>query len=596
MPKPSLSIKEKLAAKLAEKSSVTEEIKVHLPKEGVWRVDIFIPFEVMSQDKMTSILRQAKMKISARDKIPVGLLSYEDLMDKEVLADGYRISARIIRTEAEVGDPELHIMKASSPDGVEYDDMILLLNVFPKKKGGDEVKMKDITEKIAETSISAENINYKLLDEAVMKVRQDMVAVRNLMLLQGRFPDPSEDAFIQYFTNFREIDAGSLIGSEIVEPDQIILRKSPARAGEKDGFSIRGKVLKPRVPHDIELIAGEGSRISADNTEVFTVMKGLTRIREIPTEADSSLMRMAVSIEPIEVVEGGRKINITTENHLEIKGGLKSGSRVISRGEVFVQGDVEEGTSVSASGNIEVTGEIKGGNLVSEKNIESAGDVTGSQLLAHGKLTIKGIAKNSLLRGMEVNSAHVIGCEIVVGSKSVIDTVSADEKGFTAKITAGMSGHLQEKVDENQKFIDYANRNLKRFQDIVGEEIVNEATPANVSRMTINYCRNFKSKGIKSIPKDKIDAVKTLIGAIGPIRDTMNEKSKSIKMFLRQIEQGLQSNPELTIFHHQEGPLEVDIDGVKGTVEAGQEPVVIRQNGGIFMVEPVKEPLLGEES
>lgn len=572
---------------MAEKVVIEENIRVHIPKDGVWKVEIFIPFEEMSQERMTNILRGAKSKISTRDKIPIGLLSYEDLVEKEVRENGYQVTAKIVQTEAEIGNPELKLMKASSPEGVEYEDMLVLVSVFPKKEGGDEVKLKDVTEIIRNAKLGNINIDYKLLDEALIKVRKDMVAVKNLMLYQGRFPDPSEDAYINYNVKFRELSEGTLLGAEVVKLDQSIIKKSSARAGEKDGYNVKGVLLKPRIPRDIEIIAGENCRITADNTEAFALKPGIPKIRELPTDVNSPLMRLSISVETVEVIDGSQKIDISSGNHLEIKGGLKSGSRVIARGEVFVHGDVEEGTSVSASGNISVTGEIKGGSLVSEKDIDSNGNVTGSQLMAHGKLTIKGIAKNSLLRGLEVNSAQVVGCEIIVGSKSVIDMVSPDEKGFTAKITAGMSGHLREKINENQKFIDYASKNLKRFEEIVGQDIVQEATPANVSRMTIAYCRNTKEKGIKTIPKNKIDIVKTLIIAIGPIRDTMNEKSKAIKMFLKQIEQDEESNPEVRINKLMESA-EVEINGVKGEVQTSEEPVVIRQNGGVFTVETVK--------
>ena len=576
------SVRDKLAAKQAD-ASLEQSIKVHLPKDDTWKVEIYVPFEEMSHNKLTSILRIAKTKISKRDKVPVGLLSYDDLIQKDVMSEGYQITAKIVKCEMETGNPVLRFLNASS-EGFEHKDMVLYLDIYPKKFSGEEVKLKDINELLKEAKIDRDDLDTRSIDKALTTVRSDLVVVRNLLLAQGRFPDPSEDASLDYVIPFRDFGDGSLIGSKKVEQNQVIFRKIESKTGEKDGFDIRGEVLTPRIPTDIAISGAEGVKVSRDGLEIRATATGIPRIREFVGRGDSTIIRLSVSIEELEEIDGGEKVEITSENHVEVSGGLKEGSRIISRGEVFVKGDVEDGTSISASGNISVSGKIYGGNIVSEKDIDTEGDVSGSKLLAHGKLTIHGTATNSNLTGLEVHTDKIVGCHITVGNKSVIDTVSPDEEGFTAKITAGMVDHLREKISENQDFIDYASHNLEKVEGIVGKEIVSKSTPANVSQMTIMHCKVLKSQGIVSLPKKQMDALKELIKAIGPIRQTMQDKSKALRLYMKQMEAGDQGNPEIYIRNGVEAAVEVEIAGTRGRIEPPSKSVMVKKKGDLVEV------------
>jgi|GEM_PF-1032098 len=583
------SLKDRLAAKKIDSPAAEDSIKVHLPQNDIWRVELFIPFEEMSPDRLTAILRVAKTKISQRDHIPIGLLSYEDLMDKETQTEGYRIAAKIVKCEVETGDPVLRFFSAAN-EGVEYPDMAIFLDIYPKTKSGEEIKLKIITALLAQEKIEPEKVNLKVIEDALTMVKRDMVAIRNLLLAQGRFPDPSEDARLEFFHRFRDYDKGSFIGVEKIDPEQPILKLIPSLKGEKDGFTVRGEKLPPRIPQAIELFAGDGIKIVKD-CDVYSLEMGLPIITEIASA--KGLTKLKVSLEKLDIVDGSAKLEITTENHLQINGGLKSGSQIIARGEVFIEGDVENNTMISAVGDVKVTGKIQGGSISSERNIESASDVHSCRLMANGTLTIAGTARNSQLIGYEVHSQQVVGCEIKVGVKSVIDTITADEKGFTTKITAGMVEHLKEKIIENKKFIDYASKNLKKFEAIVGGEIVQEATPSNVSRMTILYVRDVKMHGVKAMSKVRMDALKKLIEAIGPIRETMQEKERAVNLYEAQVKKDDKTSPEISIKNKIEAPVEINIKGLEGKIEPQKGPIVIREGGGEFVVDTAKEE--GEE-
>ena len=88
------------------------------------------------------------------------------------------------------------------------------------------------------------------------------------------------------------------------------------------------------------------------------------------------------SVDQVEEIDGSNPIELTTDSHVRIKGGVKSGSKIISQGEVFVSGDVEENTSIMTSGNLYVIGEIRGSTQISDSDIFEEQSVYSSKLVA----------------------------------------------------------------------------------------------------------------------------------------------------------------------------------------------------------------------
>ena len=572
-----------------ESWKLEKNIKIHPLQDGVLKAEILIPFELMSDNDLPRILRAAKLIISRQNKIPVGLLSYQNLVQKEVKSEGYQVTANIIQGEAARNKPVLRFMKTSSNE-IEYNDILLYLDIYPLKESGEELSLDDVVGLLMKEKIEIDKIDFKAVENAMQVMQKDLIPVKNILLTQGRFPDPSLDAKIEYFLDFNRAADGSLIANCKVEPEQMLIRVTPSQKGEKAGYTARWETIPPIEPKSISIITGKGVSVSPNQTEVFAGEIGVPRLR-ISKAVDNPLMEtITVSVEVVEVMDGSQPLNIATEKHMEIVGGLKSGSKLISKGEVIVSGDIEDNTSIIASGNITVSGKIKGGVLDSDSDIYSESDVTSSRLTAHGKLTIKGTTENSELVGSEVYSQRVVGCKLTAGTKVVVETVSTDERGFSAKITAGLVNLLQEKIKENQEFIDFASKNLNRFQKVVGDEIVRKATPSNVSLMIIIHTIKLKKEGIYKIPKKHTDALKELIGTIGPIRDLMLEKGIAIRKFIIQLKNGEQGEPEIVITGGVDSTVEVEITGVSGKINPSDMAVLVKNVGGEIVKEKLSKP------
>jgi uncharacterized protein (DUF342 family) len=568
-----------------KQTTLSDKIRVFPPKDGCWKVEFFIPFEEMSDECLSEILREAKKIISHRDRIPVGMLSYKDLIQKEIKVDGYQITAQILRDEAERGEPVLRFLNSTNA-GIEYDEMILYADIYPKKPSGDLVDISDLEALLQKAKVSKDKIDLKNLQNALHTALTDMTPMKNVLLAQGRFPDHSEDAKVEFLFPFRNYSDNTFIGTEKVEVDKILCHKSPMVKGAIAGHTVRNVPIQPVEPKDIEIITGFGCKLTSLGNEIVTTERGIPRVLESKSKEKPFSKRLTFSIEAVEIQDGSQIINITSEKHIKVKGDLKSGSNIISQGEVFIEGNVEEGTSVIASGGINIGGIIHGGTLISENDISSESDVYSAKLIAQGRLTIKGTAMNSELVGYEVRSEKVIGCKITAGLGATLDTASADEKGFSTMITIGMVEHLKERYQENEQFINFARKNLNHLREVIGDEIVDTTTSANISRMVIIYCKDLKQKGISRVTKDQLDAMKGLFATIGPMRELLQEKVKTNYALMSQIKKGEMASAEVTVTQGVKSLVEVNINGIKGEIKPEDLAVVVKNEGGLLTKRP----------
>ena len=592
MLKKKLKSKQKGGGDGQRETTIEDRVKVFRTQEGNWMAEIFIPFEEMSDEILPQILRWAKNKISHKNRIPVGLLSYDEIVNKEILSDGINISAKIKQTEAERGEPKLRFKNATSMQGIEYEEMTLYLDIFPVKTDCGMLEKSDLEALFEKAGVSMAQIDTDTLDRAMDTMHNDLISVKNILLAQGRFPDSGTDAEIIYNFDYKYNDKGRLIGKKKIEADKILVTKKPPRKGDRSGVTVKGKALPPENPLDFELVPQKGTKLSGNTNEIISTEPGIVRVHEYLAQSRQETSRIIVSIEPMDVLDGSETLNITTDKHLEINGGLKTGSKVISKGEVIVNGDVEQNSSIVASGSIHVKGKIDSGTLVSDGDIESEGEIHASNLQAHRKLIIKGTATNCRLVGYEVDAQKVTGCTITAGVKASIDTVSKDERGFTSLITAGLTEHLKEKIKKNNEFISFAQKNLEKFRDIFSDQIIEEATPSNISHMVVIHAKDLKKGGIHRIPREQMEAMKELLASVGPIRDLMFEKQEANSNFLQQIKRGDKIDAEILIKNKVDAPVKIDIEGVEGEIKPEDKSVkAVNKDGKI-----VKIPITQDDS
>lgn len=569
-------------------AEIEKFIKVEPLTEDSWQVVIALPTGNVSSGALRKILRVAKEKISSQYELPIGLLAYEDLIHNKESSKHTNISARFIRIQAEKGDPQIRFENMTCDRGIEYEDMNLLLDLYPIKDNEEFIKIDDVWNLLRKNEISENVVEKNKITQAVEFVQTRFQPVKNFSIAKGVLPYSGTDANISPMVELNPFGENNLVGKDQLIAGSVICRRIPPVEVMTMGRSIKGRIYIPGPLNDLELRAGMGTELRNDGQEARALRKGIPRITIQKSPESSRLDIYSVTVDQVEEIDGTNPIEITTDSHVRIKGGVKSGSKIISQGEVFVSGDVEENTSIMTTGNLYVIGEVKGSVQFSESDIFEERSVFSSKLIAQGKLTIKGAATNSELTGNEVILDEVIGCRITVGDKADIHKISADENGFTAFIIAGRLSMLKKTVEENEKFIDNSKKNLKKIAKVLGSEIIDEASPANVSRMMMIHVRNLKQAGIISIPRSEKETIIKLLATIGPIREMIDDKTYSNEKFKRKMSENDNGQPEIIIHTPLEAPVEVLLSGKTTKLMPEDGALNLKETDGKL----VKKPLI----
>lgn len=350
----------------------------------------------------------------------------------------------------------------------------------------------------------------------------------------GKLPIPGEDAALKYFIDLKSISATELTGVVKTEDKTIICRKIPAKFGI-DGYTVRGKPISSSKPKDIIVEPGANVSVSSYGLDFISYIDGIVSIQTEYSSLPDVKSVIHISIDPLEVVDGSKAVKISTDKTIEITGGLKAGSQVVTQGKVYVNGNIEKGTMIATSSDLIISGDVIGGDISSDRDIDKAGNISGSKLSAKGKLKVFGKVVNSELSGDEVIANEVVGSTIIAGSRLEINSICSGEDGRPSVIRAGSTVHKKTIIDANQKFIKFADSNLEKFSDIFGDSIVETANPANVSLMLLTHTKNLRQQSLFTLTDEKAKALKTILGSIGPMRNLMTEKIDANETLHKEI-------------------------------------------------------------
>lgn len=135
-----------------------------------------------------------------------------------------------------------------------------------------------------------------------------------------------------------------------VKVGEVLAKKIPLTEGIK-GFTVKGQPLEPTPGADVEIKIGEGTSLSAKNTNVLISEKmGLPRIIDNGMEVDE-----VYSLKNVDVSTG----HITFEGSVIISGDVNEGMKVITSGDITIGGFVES-AHIEAGGDITISGGIIG--------------------------------------------------------------------------------------------------------------------------------------------------------------------------------------------------------------------------------------------
>lgn len=176
-----------------------------------------------------------------------------------------------------------------------------------------------------------------------------------LTIAKGRWPKNGNDAYCEALVEDsrhrilkpQERDDGRVdmrdLGKQItVHEGQPLMRRYPPEPGS-DGFTIKGEHLPAEAGDDLVLAEGEGSKVSADDSNLLVATKvGMPWFTHNTANIDDVLTLKSVDV---------------STGHVDFKGS------------VVVSGNVSEGMRIVASGDISVAGYVDSAELRAGGNI-----------------------------------------------------------------------------------------------------------------------------------------------------------------------------------------------------------------------------------
>ncbi|MDK9701454.1 MAG: FapA family protein, partial [bacterium] len=214
----------------------------------------------------------------------------------------------------------------------------------------------------------------------------------------GIFPESGKNAELEFFvstlpdpTNIEEFQNSLRVNS-----GKMICKKNPKTASSNRGTDLFGNHVEGVSGLDVELEAGEGAMCSAQGLAIYALRDGVAQIQTFTRPMVTANVKknftykVSVSVVPLRVIISEEKINLTTNDAVEIRGNLKPGSSISSTSSIIITGNIEGQGYLSSGNSIIVQGDVHDSNLVSQKDASIRGSIIGTSIISKEQARIGG--------------------------------------------------------------------------------------------------------------------------------------------------------------------------------------------------------------
>jgi uncharacterized protein (DUF342 family) len=585
---PDMALKSKIASAKIEKAEMQKlgwgDIRVISHTYDDWEIELFIPFDQVSDENLPEKLKQVKDLISKKYNIPSYALQYKTLIQKEVTEQGVYTHLRIKRLAIDKGKPKFFFQSGISPSGIPYNDMVCYADLYPFDEFERELTEARIYSLLASEKVVRGFIDNDAVRRAITILRETGKPLLGFKIAQGIFPEAGKDAEVEFYFHARPSNenADEYISSRKVARGDMLCSKFLPSEGEKEGKTVRGRVVPPRKGLDVVLDPGKNVRINLEQNKLFADTEGLVVVRRTErsfiTPAGEKIVpaKITVRIDPLLVIEAKDEVvELTTKDSVEIHGNLKIGSRIISSGEVHIEGNVNKETTIYAADDVVISGSVSQGNISSDKSVIAQYNVSGGRISAAENVVVKGVANNATIIGRQVYVDKIKGGRIVAGKSLTANEVGSDERGMSATICLATQDFLRNKITENIAFLRSAKGNLEKLKNLFGEDIVKEVMPLNTQQMLLKHLSRLRREGIKFVPHNKINGYKQLLQSIEPLRRLIYEKELEDIRLNRQIRRSSKEKKLVIVKEKITSKTKVIIDEREMILEAQSGPLEI---------------------
>jgi uncharacterized protein (DUF342 family) len=564
-----------------------EDVRIISHTFDDWEVELYIPFDQVSEEKLPEKLKHIKELISEKYDLPVYSLQYQSLIQKDVTDYGVFTLLRMKRVALDRSKPKLTFHSAMSPSGFLYSDMVCTVDLFLLDEFEHELTDDRVWSLLEMEGVKSEFVDRKAISQAIAKVKEESRPFLGSKIAQGKFPDTGLDAEVEFYFHAQP-SLGNLdeyVSSRKVNKDDLLCSKILPQKGKYSGMSLHGKEIPPRQGLDLKLIGGKNTRVSLDGAKIFSEIYGLAVIRReersFMTPRGEKIVPSAITVrvDPILVIDAGEEaVEITTNDSVEVRGALKMGSRIISSGEVHIEGDVGEDSIIHATDDVVLEGQVKQGDVTSDRNIIARNGICGGKVSAGGNVVVAGVSNNATIVGKQVFIDKISGGKIIAGKSLTTNELGADEKGLSATICIATRDFLKNKIDENDDFLQSAKSNLEKMRAFFGEQIVEEVFSRNVQQMFLKFLSNLRREGKIYLSQNMLSNYKKLLTSVEPLKQLIREKGIENIAMSRQIRQSAKEKKLVIVREKVSARTKVVIDDTARIIEPQTGPLELSES------------------
>jgi uncharacterized protein (DUF342 family) len=552
-----------------------------------WNVQFRIPkAELQDQESLLYHLRGIKYDLAAQFDLPETCMIFDCILERQELDDSVDIVVRIKRNRLEKGDPKIHLKDGIAQDGTRYSKMRALMDLHYWDDFEKQITMERIRRAIQDVEVDLKLLQQDLIVDKLKEVLHSQTTAKDIEIAVGRFPEIGQDAEIEFcFQACTDLSRmNEYLSARRVHAGDVLCRLIPATTGAKQGVNVVGEILKPGKGMDIELEAGSGVILSSDGVDAIADIDGIVVITRVirnittPYTIKEIPKKVTLTVNPVMKIEGDQVLDIETNKTVEVIGSLRMGSKIVTSCEIHITGDVESGTLL-AGACIAVNGHITHSTISSDTTILAHGIISQSTLKAKESLLLSGEVNHSKLSGDEVIADSIKSSEIIAKSKVELNRIDDDGENGISKVYVGMNEFYKQRILENEKFQQTAIEKLERIEKIVGKDIMEQITSANVQTMLLKVlARNRAGQSLDS--KRQAAVFRTLLESIPAFRDMIEwKKSENINLQKRLKSEKDESSNRLVIKERIGTRTFVTVNGVEAEVAPWDGPVEIYADG-----------------
>lgn len=541
--------------------------------------------DLLDQEQLLHHLRRVKKRLARQNMLTEHNMLFDGIEQKTRTDDYVDVIVRIKKVEYEKGSPLIYVEDRSGSDGSLIPNMAAYLDVFFIDETSRPISMERIMKAVQAVRLEPEMLDQENIRRNIAEVHETRLPRKHIPIASGLAPEIGRNAEIEFFfPAVAEVgNAGNYYSSRRVKKGDLLCRKIPPEKGGKPGRNVLGDLIPPRAGLDVELKSRAGTVASFDDTEVSADVDGVVvaertmmRVKTGPMTREIP-QSIAVKVNSVLQIDGNKIIDITTNKTVEVVGNLPSGSRISTSSEVYVAGDVESGAVIEASDGVTVDGGVNGANIVSDTGVVVRRDVTGSSVKARGDLIIGGAVRKSTLVGDHIHADSVAGTHIVAQNGVTVNRVGMDENGILSKICVGMSDFYDQRMHENQGFIEKAKANLARIEMLLGPDIMAQIGLDNTQAVLMKFLA--RSRKQDSEVRHQIDVYRKLIETVEPTRIMMSQKLAENRRMNRQMREAAASDLNVIIVREKiESRTIVSLDGTEQTIQPLDGPVELNKD------------------